>query len=100
MLPHDTEELHYVAKVLGETNIERANILNSTNVDLVRINEEAMHDCPKQHCLVGCIPAVDIECLIRFGISQLLGLLEGSRIIEPRLGHPHQDIVGSSIDDS
>ena len=97
---HDAEEFHDVAKVLGEANIEGPDILNTANIDLFRIDGKSMGKCSQQDCLVGCIPSVDIKGFVKLGITQFLGFLERIGIIELSLSHPHQDIIGSPIDNS
>ena len=84
----------------GEGDILRRDVPYALDRYFSKDRKESVGQQTENGGLVGGIDAVNVQTIIRFGITELLGLLQRSLKVGSILCHLGEDVVGGPIDDA
>src|SRR6266576_315613 len=95
----DSEQLDGVAELFGKLDIQRADVPDAFDVNLLRVHPETVRERSEDADLVLRIPAVNVEIRRRFGITLLLRVLEHRIEVRTFELHAREDVIAGAVDD-
>ena len=94
------EQLDGVAKFAGVLDVQRADMADAFDMNVLGIDPESVGERGKNAGFMRGVMAVDIEVGRRFGIAQLLGVGEDIGEVRAFQLHPGEDVIAGAVNDA
>ena len=97
---NDGQQLQPVAEFARINDVLLFHRAETLGVKLPRRHPEPVGQRREHGRLMGGVVAIDVEAVVGFRVTFLLGFGQGFRELQAALVHPGQDVIACAVDDS